>query len=45
MLDDVLALAEAARKNVNDHAISLAQQPKIYHYPQINTWRSRRRLR
>ena len=33
MLDDVLALAEAARKNVNDHAISLAQQPKIYHYP------------
>ncbi len=32
MLDDVLALAEAARKNVNDHAISLAQQPKIYHY-------------
>jgi len=35
MLDDVLALAEAARKNVNDHAISLAQQPKIYHYPNL----------
>jgi len=35
MLDDVLALAEAARKNVNDHAISLAQQPKIYHYQEV----------